>query len=117
MTRHGRVARTPVSPRDPALLTPALPEPRRTNRSSERATAHCDELARLAENLLREATVHNLWRQQLSLTRIFDWLEEFPADTWQDRWLLSGSDDLGSGWGPQGLSAGARRGSPPVSAP
>ncbi|MGW2512263.1 hypothetical protein ACWC0A_23245 [Streptomyces scopuliridis] len=69
---------------------------------SRRATAHRDELARLAENLLSEPTVRNLWRQQLSLTRIFDWLEEFPADTWQDRRLLSGCDDLGSGWGPQG---------------
>ncbi|MGW0825537.1 hypothetical protein [Streptomyces sp. NPDC002845] len=108
MTRHGRVARTPVSPRDPALLTAALPEPRSTTRGSGRETAHRDELARLAESLLSEPTVRNLWRQQLSLTRIFDWLEGFPADTWQDRWLLSGSDDLGSGWGPRGLSAGTR---------
>lgn len=108
MTRHGRVARTPVSPRDPALLTAALPEPRSTTGSIEQSPAHRDELACLAENLLSEPTVRNLWRQQLSLTRIFDWLEGFPADTWQDRWLLSGSDDLGSGWGPQGLSAGTR---------
>ncbi|MEU8893423.1 hypothetical protein [Streptomyces sp. NPDC048442] len=66
---------------------------------SGRAMAHRDELARLAENLLSEPTVRNLWRRQLSLTRIFDWLEGFPADTWQDRWLLSGSDDLGSDCG------------------
>ncbi|MEV5082527.1 tyrosine-type recombinase/integrase [Streptomyces sp. NPDC056159] len=108
MTRHGRVARTPVSPRDPAILTTVLPEPRTTTRGSGREKAHRDELARLAENLLSEPTGRNLWRQQLSLTRIFDWLEGFPADTWQDRWLLSGSDELGSGWGPQGLSAGTR---------
>jgi hypothetical protein len=54
MTRHGRVARTPVSPRDPALLTTSIPEPRSTARGSGRATAHRDELARLAENLLSE---------------------------------------------------------------
>ncbi|MFD7541361.1 tyrosine-type recombinase/integrase [Streptomyces sp. NPDC059819] len=108
MARHGRVARTPVSPRDPALLTAALPAPRITALGSGQATAHRDELTRLAENLLSEPTVRNLWRQQLSLTRVFDWLEGFPADNWQDRWLLSGSDDLGSGWGPQGLSAGTR---------
>ncbi|MGW2183999.1 hypothetical protein ACWCXX_39750 [Streptomyces sp. NPDC001732] len=74
MTRHGRVARTPVSPRDPALLTTVLPEPRTTTRGSGREKAHRDELARLAENLLIEPTGRNLWRQQLSLRRIFDWL-------------------------------------------
>ncbi|WP_179381991.1 hypothetical protein [Streptomyces sp. SA15] len=61
-----------------------------------------DELALLAKCLLSEPTDRNLWRQQLSLTRVLDWLEEFPADTWQDRWLLSGSDDQGSTWGATG---------------
>ncbi|WP_147286039.1 hypothetical protein, partial [Streptomyces corynorhini] len=63
MARHGRVARTPVSPRDPALLTAvARPLPRTTALGSGRATAHRDELTRLAENLLSEPTVRNLWR-------------------------------------------------------
>jgi hypothetical protein len=59
MTRHGRVARTLVSPRDPALLTAPLPEPRSTTRGSGRESAHRDELARLAESLLSEPTVRN----------------------------------------------------------
>ncbi|MGW2283442.1 hypothetical protein [Streptomyces phaeochromogenes] len=81
MTRHGRVARTPISPRDPALLNTVLPEPRSTTGSNKHATAPRHELALLAETLLSEPTVRNRWRQQLSLTRIFDWLEGFPADT------------------------------------
>ncbi|MDQ0946022.1 tyrosine-type recombinase/integrase [Streptomyces sp. V1I1] len=110
MARHGRTTRTPVSPRDPALLADArIPGPRpSTGINNERAATPRDELALLAKCLLSEPTDRNLWRQQLSLTRVLDWLEEFPADTWQDRWLLSGSDDQGSAWGPQGLSAGTR---------
>ena len=27
------------------------------------------------------------------MTIVLDWLEGFPGDSWQDRWLLSGSDD------------------------
>ncbi|MER6534121.1 hypothetical protein ABT215_09950 [Streptomyces sp900105755] len=61
MTRHGRVARTSVSPRDPALLTTGLPEPRTTPRGGVRESAHRDELARLAAGLLSEPTVRNLW--------------------------------------------------------
>lgn len=110
MARHGGTGRTPVSPRDPALLADArIPGPRpSTGISNERAAAPRDELALLANCLLSEPTDRDLWRQQLSLTRVLDWLEGFPADTWQDRWLLSGSDDQGSAWGPQGLSAGTR---------
>lgn len=44
----------------------------------------------------------------LAVTRILDWLETFPGDDWQTRWLLSGSDGAGNGWGPPGLSPGVR---------
>ncbi|RFC71121.1 hypothetical protein [Streptomyces sp. AcE210] len=107
--RHGRTARTPVSPRDRATLSGTrLPEPRPAATTDGRASTPRDELARLAGDLLDQPTSRDVWRQQLSLTRVLDWLEGFPADTWQDRWLLSGSDDQGSAWGPQGLSAGTR---------
>ena len=39
---------------------------------------------------------------------VLDWLETFPGGDWQDRWILSGSDEQGSGWGPSGVSPGRR---------
>jgi integrase len=32
------------------------------------------------------------------LTKLLDWLQRQPGDTWQDRWLASGADAAGSGW-------------------
>jgi hypothetical protein len=63
---------------------------------------------RLADELLNAPTYHERWRHQLAVTRILDWLQTFPGDDWQTRWLLSGSDEAGKGWGPPGLSPGVR---------
>jgi len=35
-------------------------------------------------------------RRRLGLVRLLDWLTEQPGDTWQQRWLVSGSDVLGN---------------------
>jgi hypothetical protein len=32
------------------------------------------------------------------LTKLLDWLERLPGDTWQDRWLASGADGAGIEW-------------------
>ena len=32
------------------------------------------------------------------LTKLLDWLERLPGDTWQDRWLASGADGAGFDW-------------------
>jgi len=32
------------------------------------------------------------------LTKLLDWLQRQPGDTWQERWLASGADAAGSGW-------------------
>jgi integrase len=32
------------------------------------------------------------------LTKLLDWLESQPGDTWQDRWLASGADRAGFDW-------------------
>src|SRR5687767_9260047 len=108
--RNGRVARTPVSERDPnALTTPAT---RTTNRevTGGRERASREEIARMAAPLLDgQATDQQHFRFHRGLTRVLDWLETFPGEDWQDRWLLSGSDEHGTGWGPAGLTPGQRQ--------
>jgi integrase len=32
------------------------------------------------------------------LTKLLDWLQRHPGDTWQERWLASGADAAGFGW-------------------
>ena len=32
------------------------------------------------------------------LTKLLDWLQRQPGDSWQERWLASGADAAGSGW-------------------
>jgi integrase len=39
---------------------------------------------------------------------VLDWLESFPGDSWQDRWLVSSSDKHGRSWGPGGLTEWSR---------
>lgn len=108
-TRHGRVARTPVSPQDPqALAPPPAAEPTAPAVSNGREAATREELGRLAEALLDQPTYPQKWRQDLALTRILDWLETFPGEDWQDRWLLSGADQRGRAWGPSNLTAALR---------
>ena len=45
------------------------------------------------------------------LTKLLDWLQSQPGDTWQDRWLASGADAAGFGWAELPLKVGvpARR--------
>lgn len=108
-TRHGRVARTPVSLQDPqALESPrtAATTPGLVSNGSETATR--DELGRLAEVLLDQPTYQQQWRQDLALARILDWLETFPGEDWQERWLLSGADHRGREWGPPNLTPALR---------
>ncbi|RSM40802.1 hypothetical protein DMB66_56830 [Actinoplanes sp. ATCC 53533] len=89
------------APRRPAEELPAVVDGR------ERCTR--EEIVRLAEALLNAPTYHERWRHQLAVSRILDWLQTFPGDDWQSRWLLSGSDEAGKGWGPPGLSPGVRQ--------
>lgn len=32
------------------------------------------------------------------LTRMLDWLEDQPGETWQERWLATGADAAGTDW-------------------
>ncbi|MBF6302981.1 site-specific integrase [Nocardia amamiensis] len=43
--------------------------------------------------------VHSQMRRKVALGKILQWLEQFPGQTWQDRWLISGADVAGNiGW-------------------
>ncbi|MFC7530209.1 hypothetical protein [Actinoplanes sp. GCM10030250] len=110
MARHGRVARTPVSLREPTVLPSGQkPPPEADAVVGGRDNAGRDELVRLAEALLVEPTHQQRSRQRRGLARVLDWLESFPGEGWQDRWLLADGDEAGTGWGPAGLTAGQRQ--------
>jgi len=57
----------------------------------------------LAERLLGLFTDQDAGRvrdqtRRRGLTRLLDWLQRQPGDTWQDKWLASGADAAGSAW-------------------
>jgi integrase len=100
--RHGRVARLPasqgvVSSQSPAEGPPVVLVPGREHATRE-------ELLSLAMMTPATATPHERWRRAEAVSFTLDWLEGFPCDQWQDRWLLSGADVQGRGWGPPGLT-------------
>ena len=109
-SRHGKVARTPVSPGDPRVLTRPQPTPPTPTAApdGQRASATREELRELAQTLLDEPSYHQRWRHELALARILDWLETFPGEDWQDRWLLSGAEAAGRRWGPPELTPAVR---------
>lgn len=83
-SRHGKVARTPVSPRDPRVLA-GLPPARSAGPAASpgRFAATRAQLGTLAEALLDQPSYQQRWRQNLALTRVLDWLETFPGEDWQ----------------------------------
>lgn len=116
MTRHGRTARTSTSAGDPALLREP-PPPSSSIAVAERADApplparagaSRAELVGLADGLLSATATTQRDRAHAATALVLDWLETFPGSDWQDRWILSGSDEQGSGWGPSGVSPGRR---------
>jgi hypothetical protein len=108
--RHGRVARTPVSTRDPALLVAPMVEAPTPVTPTGRERATRTELLELVPLLFKpNARYHQRWRLERGMNRVLNWLESFPGEDWQDRWLLSGSDELGTRWGPTGLTPAQRQ--------
>lgn len=102
---HGRLARLPVSCGDavsaqspPDAERPAaVPVPGR-----ERASR--GELLSLAMELPGTSSRQARWRRAEAVSFVLDWLEGFPGDSWQDRWLVSGADERGRSWVPAGLT-------------
>jgi hypothetical protein len=108
-SRHGRLARTPVSKRDPAVLVAPTGAARAPAVPIGRERASREELLHPVPLMFNpDAYYQQRWRLERGMNYMLDWLETFPGDTWQDRWLLSGSDQLGTRWGPEGLSQNVR---------
>ena len=109
--RHGRVARLPAGqgdPGPPAGPAAAGPQDPEGVMPGGREHASREELARLGEELVTEPGWRARWRRREAMTIVLDWLETFPGDSWQDRWLVSGSDNHGRSWGPAGLTQWSR---------
>ncbi|MDQ0279517.1 hypothetical protein QO003_003820 [Arthrobacter silviterrae] len=111
MSRNGWVARTPLSGQgyDPAIsaiagLTPAEGPPP----APDRAGMAAGELVLLAQTLFVDPDSGQIQRQREAVEKVLSWLETFPGQDWQDRWLLSVSDAGWSSWGPVGSSAAQR---------
>jgi integrase len=98
--RHGRIARLPasrsgaISPQAQAAEPPAVLIPGREHASRQ-------ELLGLAMELPGTSSREGQSRRTGAVNFALDWLERFPGDSWQDRWLLSGSDGQGRTWGPE----------------
>jgi hypothetical protein len=73
-----------------------------------RGHAPREELARLGEEMVTEPGWRARWRRREAVTIVVDWLESFPGDSWQDRWLVKGSDRRGRSRGPAGLTQWSR---------
>ena len=109
--RHGRVARLAAGQGDPGLPAgPAAAGPQDPEGVMPGGREHAprEELACLGEKLVTEPGWRARWRQREAMTIVVDWLESFPGDSWQDRWLVSGSDGHGRSWGPAGLTQWSR---------
>lgn len=101
VARHGHTTRvTPISRREPDVLTaPAGPAYAPALPGREHMTRR--HLGTLAVELLGEKPpLSQRSQQHLALTRTLDWLETFPGEDWQERWLNSGSDQRGHRWLP-----------------
>ena len=63
----------------------------------------CQEREALAGRLLTTFTDPGAGRgrdqmRRRGLTKLLDWLQRQPGETWQDRWLASGADAAGFEW-------------------
>lgn len=109
-SRHGQVARTPVSTREPAVLVTPAVEALSPVAPTGRERASRAELLQLVPLMFNpDVRYQQRWRLERGMNRVLGWLETFPGEDWQDRWLLSGSDGLGIRWGPEGLTAAQRQ--------
>jgi hypothetical protein len=115
VTRHGRTARTPLraparlrEPPPPLATTPPIPGPGPRHVDVFKADKSREELLWRADSLLVAPTAAQRSRQHAGVGRVLDWLQGWPGDTWQDRWVLSSADEKPTEWGPEGVSQARR---------
>jgi integrase len=109
VSRFGRVARTPLSRTTATLSRVAATAPAVSPvKGPARSGWSAEEIREAGGRFLGGgwATVRS--RHLLSIRKVTDWLETFPGEDWQQRWLLSGANAAGRQWGPPGLSAAVR---------
>lgn len=87
MTRTVRITRTPVGPREPDVTVEPPAPTRPTPVAAPGRAGAAAELARLAGGLLVDPSVGQQRRQQAAVSTVLSWLEAFPGQDWQDRWL------------------------------
>ncbi|MCW6003742.1 site-specific integrase [Micromonospora sp. CPCC 205371] len=99
--RYGNVPRTPVSRRAPELLHAPASAPSPAAEPNPLDRAGVDELVQQSLTLTQDSSyrVHN--GRRFATGRVLQWLQGFPAETWQDRWLLAAGDTQPPGWVPE----------------
>lgn len=97
-TRGGRptVHTAPVGSHDfrtPPMATPVIQRPAVWPETA----ADRDDILHRAEEL-EDLSGKELRRRMLGINLLLSWLESFPGDTWQQRWLASHADGAGTSW-------------------
>lgn len=98
LPRGARPSRKPSGAHDfltPSLPTPAISRPtvwEASQQSAEEVLAWVDSLER------GEATPKDLRRRVYGVEVLLGWLQRFPGESWQQRWLASGADTAGKAW-------------------
>lgn len=98
LPRGARPSRKPSAAHD--FLTPSLPTPTISRPTLWDASQQSvEEVLAWVEQLERsEATPKDLRRRVYGVELLLGWLQRFPGESWQQRWLASGADTAGKAW-------------------
>ena len=95
MTAPETAVRKPASPRMRPEAASALLEKYPPRAVPEMWEATALSRAALTGRLLAPPYAETPWslrERRISLRRFLDWLEQYPGDTWQQRWQAAGDD-------------------------
>ncbi|MET8537975.1 site-specific integrase [Streptomyces sp. NPDC005065] len=90
-----RTTQRQYSPEMAAMLKSFPPRrPERSWKATEQSREQVMEQM-LAPPFVLESSASQA-RRKTGLTKILAWLEQYPGQTWQDRWMTSGADEVGN---------------------